>query len=257
MHPVLFHILWVEIQTSLILIFFWLLLSAIYLEKKVKINKLLINFLSDYFLAFVSLFFIIWRLWWVALKWDIYNENILRIFYFWDWNFSFYIWLAWVLIFLFILTKIKKEAFRKWMDTILFPFLFLIIFISFANLMSWENYWKPSSLPFPFSYTFNSPEVRYAIPIHPTQLYESISIIFLFFVMKFFARKKRIIWIVSLLWFSLFFLTEFLLEFLRAGSDKIILWYKFHSILFLLWLVICLITLIFKSHRNFYFHTHD
>lgn len=254
MHPVLFHIFWIEIQTSVVVIFLWIIFSAIYLEKRVKNNKLLINFISDYFLILTFVFLILWRAWSVFLKWSIYNEDLIRVLYFWDWNFSFYIWMSWVFFFLFFLSILKKEDFRKWLDAIIFPFLFGMLFISFADLMSWNDYWKPSNLPFPFSYTFDSPEVRYAIPIHPVQLYEFVWVFLLFLLLKYFSRKKRITWVVSLLWLSTFFLIQFWLEFLRASSDKMFFWYKFHILLFLVWFFISLIALIFKSHRNFHFH---
>lgn len=258
MHPLLFHIFWIEIQTNVILLFFWIIFSGLYLENKIKTNKLLINFLSDYFFSFVFIFLLIWRIWAISLKWDIYKNELIKILYFFDWNFSFYLWIIWAWIFLFILTYIKKEDFWKWLDALIFPFLFLLIFISFWDLMSWENYWKPNEWPFPLSYTFNSPElIRYAIPIYPVQLYEAVSVLFILWFVAFFWRKKRISWIIALFWFSLFFLAELLLEFLRASSDTIIFWYKFHIILFWFLFLFSSFSFIFKSHRNFYFHTHN
>lgn len=249
MHPILFHFAGVEIQTYLITMFFWIILSWLYLERKIKNYKLSTNFINDYFTPLALIFFVTWRLWAVLLNLSIYKSNLISILYFWDLNFSFYIWLSFLWLAFLLLCIAKKEKFSKWIDMLLAPFLVLILFLSIWEFANWFNYWNPSNLP--FSVIFNIPEVRYIIPVHPVQLYEFVWAFLILLFALYFWRKKRIFWTIWFLWFSLFFTLELFLEFFRAKSDLLVYWIKFHIIFFWLLLAWCLIWLILKSHRDF------
>lgn len=249
MHPILFHFNGIEVETYLVTMFFWIIISWLYLEKKVKNNMLSTNFIDDYFYILAIIFFIFWRIWWVLLNWNIYKTNLISTLYFWDLNFSFYSWLTFMWLFFMIICIIKKEKFSKWLDMIINPFLILVMFLAIWDFASWENYWNPSELP--FAVTFNIPEVRYIIPVHPVQAYEFIWIIMIICFMIYFWRKKRVIWTTWFVWISLFFMLEFFLEFFRAKSDFLVYWIKFHFLFFWIALTFWLLWLILKSHRDF------
>lgn len=248
MYPVLFQIWWIEFYSNAVILFIWMVVSVLFLVNRLKKNSLSVNFLNDYFYILVFSFLFFWRLWEIFLKSSIYFSNPVKILYFWDWNFSFFLWVLWLWIVFYALTFLKKEDSLKWMDSFILPFLLWILFISFSNFLSWENYWKPTSTFLWMS--FDSPEVRYTLPIHPVQIYEFFSVLIIFFITFLISRKKRFSWVVASFWFSLFFLVEFMIEFLRAWADKMIFWYKFHQVLFLVLAFIFLIFFIFRSHKN-------
>lgn len=248
MYPVLFQIWWIEIYSNAIILFIWMIISFFFITKRIKKNNLSVNFLNDYFLIFIFTFLLFWRIWEILLKSWFYLQNPLNFFYFWDWNFSFYFWILWLWGVFLIISLLKKENFLKWMDAIIPAFLLLIIFISFSEFLSWENYWKPTNL---FLWMkFDSPEVKYTLPIHPVQIYEFFSVLIIFIFTLIISKKKRFPWVLSSLWLFLFFLTEFLLEFFRAWYEKMFFWYKFFQILFLFLAILFLIFFIFKSHKN-------
>ena len=170
------------------------------------------------------------------------------MFFIWDWNFSFYIWLVWFLLFLILFSIIKKERYSRWLDVLINPLLLLLLFASTADLLSWSNYWIPTDLP--IWITFSVPEVRYTIPIHPVQIYEIIWISLIFILLFLLWTKKRKDWVQSALWFSLLFLLEFILVNFLAGSDLLVYDIKFHFLLFWSLFFISLIYLISKSHLN-------
>jgi len=248
MYPVLFQIWWIEFYSNAIILFIWMIFSVFLMIKRLRKNNLSLNFLDDYFFIFIFSFLFFWRIWEILLKSWFYLDNPLNCFYFWDWNFSFYFWLLWLWFSFFIASFLKKENFLKRIDNMLPSFLILVLFIAFSQFLSWANYWKPTSL---FLWMkFDSPEVKYTLPIHPVQIYEFFSVLIIFFITTFLWRKKRFPWVLSSLWLFLFFLAEFILEFFRAWYEKMIFWYKFSQVLFLFLAISFLIFFIFKSHKN-------
>lgn len=256
MYPVLFNIDSIQIQSSTVFLFLWIIMFGIYIRGLILKEKLSIDFVNDYYYFFILSFFIFWRLGDVYLNFQNYNANLISILFFWDQNFSLYIWFIWFL-FIFIFTiLLKKEKVLKWFDILIKPFLLFMLFVSVSHLLSWEDYWKPSDSM--FAITFNIPEVRYTIPVFPVQVYESIWILLILLMLIIISSKKRVIWIISSLWFFLFFVLELTLSFFRASQDKLILfsifqnWIEFHIVLFLILSIIFVTTLIIRSHRQAY-----
>ena len=248
MYPVLFQIWWIEFYSNAVIIFIWMIFSSLFLIKRIKKNNLSLNFLNDYFFILIFSFLFFWRIWEVFLKSSVYLLKPLEIFYFWDSNFSFFLWILWMWLVFSFLTIIKKENFLKWIDAIFPVFLIWMLFISFWDFLSWESYWLPtSSLVWVI---FNSPNIKYTLPIHPVQIYEFLWVSLILFIIFIIWRKKRLSWVLSSFWFFLFFLLEFILEFFRAWIDKIFFWYGFNQILFWILSMMCLIFFILRSHKN-------
>ena len=256
MYPILYNINSIEIKSSTVLIFFWIIIFWIYLKKSIIKNRLSIDFLDDHFLYLTISFLFFWRLGDVFLNWQVYQENLLSILYIWDQNFSIYIWFIWLIIVLYIICILKKEKVLKWLDILIKPFLIFMLIMSFSHLLSWKDYWKPSTSL--LSITFNVPEVRYTIPVHPVQIYEALWIMWIYSLLLIIWRRKRVIWVISSLWFTLFFITELSLTLFRAHQDKLILhsffrdWIEFHIVLFWSLATIFATALILKSHRHVY-----
>ena len=254
MYPVLFQIWWIEFYSNAVILFIWMISSALFLIKNVKKNNLSLNFLDDYFYILIFSFLFFWRIWEIFIKFSLYVSDPVKMFYFWDWNFSFFLWLVWVWLLFYLISLFKKENFLKRLDAILPAFLLWILFIALSDFLSWLNYWKPTNM---FLWiVFNSPEVKYTLPVHPVQIYEFLSVLIILFIISFVSRKKRLAWVLSSFWFFLFFLSEFIIEFFRAWVDKMIFWYKFHQVLFFVFSVTCLIFFIFKSHKNIDFYNY-
>ena len=255
MYPIAFHINSLEIKSSSILLFIWIIISWIYLKNLIIKNWLSLNFLIDHYFRMILIFLITWRAGFIYLNWEMYKSNIINIVHLEDWNFSFFIWFIWFIFALKLFAFFKKETLSKWTDIIVRPFLLLMMFLSLSNFLSWTDYWIPTKLA--VWVIFNVPEVRYTMPIHPIQIYEFIWALLILLFISSIARKKRSIWVISSLWFGLFFILELMITFLRANQDKLVLkglfaeWIEFYYLFFWSLVIYFLVNLITRSHRNF------
>lgn len=97
---------------------------------------------------------------------------ILNFFAVWDRNLSLWGAVAGFLICLHYLCKKSDQDWWKWLDTIV-PSLILAMAIGhIGNFFAGINYGNETSLP--WGVNFDSPAIKYAVPIHPTQIYAFI-----------------------------------------------------------------------------------
>lgn len=125
---------------------------------------------------------------WKLLIWSIIGARIISIllhldFYFYEFSITtffklFFIWdkgldiwgaIAAFLICLYHLCRNSEQSFWKWLD-VLVPSVILSFAISHIGAFFGAiNYGSPTSLP--WGVNFESPLIKYAVPIHPTQIY--------------------------------------------------------------------------------------
>ncbi len=90
--------------------------------------------------------------------------------------------------------------------------------------MAGDDYGKPTDLP--WAVIFRDPEAveiggtPLGIPLHPVQLYESLTCFVLFFFLVRLARRKRFDGEVILAYSMLYAAARFLLEYLRGDADR-------------------------------------
>lgn len=253
MYPIIFYTWNFDIATSTVLIFLWIILSGLYFMHKVRQNKLSINFIDDHFWLLTIWFLLIWRIFEIMIKLPLYQEDPIKALYFWDWDFSILIWIIGMFLMILVLSIIKKENYGKWMDTMVYPVMLLIIFIALAHLAEWIDYGNPTSSL--LAITFNNPEVRYTIPVHPVQIYEAWWALLIMIFMFFLSKKKRLPGVVACVWLTLLFALELALEFIRSSSDILFFGIKYHMIVDIIILLVLLLILIFASHKNIHIFT--
>lgn len=96
-------------------------------------------------------------------------KNLLQIFYIWDKGLN--LWgglLAFMLSFYWI-CKDKDQDFFKWLDVITPAVIILLSITHIGEFFEGIAYGKPTSLP--WGVNFENFQVKYTVPIHPTQIY--------------------------------------------------------------------------------------
>lgn len=122
----------------------------------------------------------------------------------------------------------KKEPLLKWLDAFALPGILMVIFIHIAGFFSSWGYGKPVNEDFIFAVSYDLPNVRFAGPIHPVQIYGAILFSALFYgalqlwYKKIFSRKA---WNPGVYFFSILLMGSLIngfLEFFRGDSVQII-----------------------------------
>ena len=100
----------------------------------------------------------------------------------WDQGLS--IWggiIGFFIILTFRLIKAKEEIW-KWYDALVVPLLIGLAIINIGQFMGGFAYGSPTELPWGISYELDN--VKYTVPIHPTQIYSLIAIILILWSKK-------------------------------------------------------------------------
>ncbi len=177
-------------------------------------------------------------------------SGLLSFFYIWDKGLSF--WGA-VLGFTIILTLLcfkKDESILKWLDALIIPVGVGIIIANFGQLLDGQCYGSPTSMP--WGITYESINVKYTVPIHPTQIYSMLYVGGILFYLKkyrkleFFQKEGN----TALAAVTVYSGIRFLAEFLRGDDTAEILGMRVASVASI---IIFLITgyFLYKRYKNF------
>jgi len=252
--PVLFHFYGYEIHTYPILILIGFILSAYYFTGLCYKYKLMLKFINDYLIIITINTFLIGRIGGILESLNLYTQDPIRILNILDGNYCFFSAFIGCVLSIFIIALFKKENFWKWLDVLSESFLLLMVFVKTANFLSGKSYGSPSSLPWAISY--NIPEVRYTIPVHPVQIYELILIVLLIFLIKYIYAKKKYNGVVASYAFLFYFVVTALMSMFK-GAPELLLFKIPISIMFsVMFSAVFLIILIFRTHPNIHFLHH-
>lgn len=195
MHPIIFQSKYLIINTFWLFFLIAVIVSATVLIKTTIRNGLKLQFLSDH-----SGILILWslvgaRLFSLVENYSIYlykisNETFLSIFYIWDKGLNF--WGAAIFFFacLYFICKKQDQDFWKWADALTPAIILGIGISSLGAFFEGINYGKETSMP--WGVNFESPVVKYTVPIHPTQIYAFIYCILLSIAIIFVPLIKKI-----------------------------------------------------------------
>lgn len=189
------------------------------------------------------------RLLHILTEWSSYQSNMWRIFFVWDGNFNFFGGFIFFIATLFYLCHRHQESFWKWLDLISYSFLIMMISSSIGDFFGGQNYGHPPSFTFLPAFSFDNQEIPYTSALHPVQLYTALCIFLILLIMRRFFRYKRQEGVGALLCISLYFFTDFLLEFLRGTPVTTLLSYRLPQILSFGLFLGSFIWLILKTHR--------
>lgn len=247
MHPIVF-------QTNFFILYtFWLffalaIFAVTYAIIKLSIkNGLKIQFLSENWLKLVLSALIGARIFSLIEHYNIYFSkistiNFLEIFAIWDKGLNLLGGIIGALLFLYFKCKKSDQDFWKWLDILVPSVIIGLAICHIGAFFEGINYGHETSLP--WGVNFESPSIKYAVPIHPTQIYAfiySTAIAISLIILN--KKKSGSIGIIGIMAYSFF---RFLEEFLRGDDTLTIFEIRVPQILAL---IIFIATGIFLYHR--------
>ncbi|MFP4468619.1 MAG: prolipoprotein diacylglyceryl transferase [Bacteroidales bacterium] len=150
---------------------------------------------------------------------DYYSQNLIEVFYIWQGGLASHGGAIGILIALYYFQKkVSNQSYTWLLDRIVIPIALAAFFIRMGNLMNSEIYGVETNLPWGFIFEARGEEV----PKHPTQIYEGLSYLLLFFILGWVYIKKRTKVPVGFLtgFFALFmFIVRFLIEFIKEPQS--------------------------------------
>ena len=256
MFPILFYINnGLTIYTYPLLILLGSMISSYYFSRIADQNKLTLDFLSDHFFLLTIVTFLFARLGGLIQNFSMLLENYWRFFYIFDGKYNFYTGIFGFIICFSIIAYFKKENVWKWMDTLALPFLLFFFFTAIGDFLAGNNYGMPSNLPWAVS--FNIPEVRYTIPVHPVQIYEAILLLLLILFIQIIKRKNQYNGTIATYSLFGFFLIKTILHFLRGIPDVLVAGFSLSLFFSITFTTLSLIVLAIKIYPHMHFFTHE
>ncbi|MBI3336520.1 prolipoprotein diacylglyceryl transferase [Candidatus Peregrinibacteria bacterium] len=125
----------------------------------------------------------------ILADYRVYLRDLLRIFIFWDGNFSFLGGVIGVGIVLFVVTREHRSTFLQWLDVLVPSAALGIGFDWLGKLAAGQAYGKPTDMP--WGVIYDSMSVRYTVPVHPVQLYYVLFFLLLTFVLLVVRKYAR------------------------------------------------------------------
>jgi len=147
-------------------------------------------------------------------------EHPVELFYFWEGGLASHGGGVGVLIALWILARQFRVPMLWIMDRIAIPIALIATLIRMGNLMNSEIYGVETTQPWGFIFT----RMGETMPHHPTQIYEAVSYLLVFFLLLFLYYRRPIVREYRGLLFSIFlvlmFTARFTLEFVKEPQSS-------------------------------------
>lgn len=177
MHPIIFQNNSITIYTFWIFFGFAMIAGTYAIIKLAKLNNLKIQFLSDNAISLILVSILGARIISIAQNYQNYfyeisSQSILSTLYIWDKGLNAWGGIIAFLIYFYFLCKKNEQNFLKWMDVLTPSFLIIMGISSLGAFFDGINYGRETSLP--WGVNFESPTIKYRVPIHPTQIYSFI-----------------------------------------------------------------------------------
>jgi prolipoprotein diacylglyceryl transferase len=181
---------------------------SIKLAKQRKITK---EQIYDFFTYLIPFSVIGARLMSVILNFQLYQNNLIKILYIWEGGMAFHGGLIGAIIGTYIFTKKNKIHFYDIADVVVIPAALGLALGRIGNFINQEFYGRLTNLPWGIKYDVVEGER------HPSQIYESLKNLFIFFTLLNFykiknLKKGTIFWLFILLYSTLRFFVEFFKE---------------------------------------------
>jgi phosphatidylglycerol:prolipoprotein diacylglycerol transferase len=179
-------------------------------------SNLNLDHLRDHGFLYLIAFGVAGRLLAIVAIYQAYMQDPMRIFIVWDGGFSFLGGCIGVGVVLFFVTRDQRATFLQWLDVLLPATTLGLAFEWLGNLMAAQSYGKPTNSI--FGVVFDTLNGRYAVPIHPVQLYYTIFYLVLTFLLLIIRKNAKRAGSETLVGIVLSSVAVFMLEFFRGDS---------------------------------------
>ena len=184
MFEILFQYGSITIRTFNIILAFAFLISGGFAIRYAHRQMMNISFMSHNLIYVILSMIIGGRIVYILENLSLFASNPIRALFIWDLNFSFFGVLYGIVIALIILTRRAKEDLWAWFDVASLSTISAMIFIHIGHFFNGTWYGMPTDLPWGFA--FDTQNIPYLNPIHPTQIYA-----FLFTLLVFLYAVKK------------------------------------------------------------------
>lgn len=175
--------------TRLLFLLLGMWLGAEFLFRLAEGSSLSLQHFRDNALWYLIAFIVGGRLAAVIAQYLVYLRDPLRVFILWDGGFNFLGAAIGVAVVLFFVTRAQRTTFLQWLDVLVPATTLGMVFSWMGAFVSGMAYGKPTDVF--WGITYNAPSVRYAVPIHPVQLYYAIFFFLLTFLLLVIRKKAK------------------------------------------------------------------
>jgi phosphatidylglycerol---prolipoprotein diacylglyceryl transferase len=141
-------------------------------------------------------------------------DDPFRIFFLHDGNFSFLGMAAGIVVVLYITRRSSRTTFLQWLDVLLPATSFGLAFDWLGKFAAGQAYGRPTDLF--WGVTYDAMNVRFAVPIHPVQLYYAFFYLFLTFMLLIVRKHARRAGAETLAGIAFAALITFIFEYFRG-----------------------------------------
>lgn len=230
MNPVLFETKYFAINTLWLFITIGIIAGTYALIILAERNSLKLQFLSENAPKLILWTIIGARVFAVIGNYQAYFyefslRTFLNFFYIWDKGLDFSGAALAFFIYFYIICKKNDQDFFKWLDVLIPASFIAIAFGNIGTFFDGSNYGRETVLP--WGVNFESPSIKYTVPIHPTQIYSFIYTAIIAASLILVSRTEKISKLettgfIGLIGFTAYNFMRFLEEFLR-GDDAIMI----------------------------------
>lgn len=193
------------------------LFTGAFIIRIITRQKLNLSFLSQYFLHIFIVMLLLGRIFYVIEHWAIYSINYLYILFIWDLNFSIFGLLVGFFVSTYLLTRKSNEDFWSWFDVGIISTIFAMIFINIGHFFNGTQYGTPTKLPWGIS--FDTQNIPFVNPIHPTQLYAALLAFVVFVIASKRIKRTHLSGVVGSMSLMLYSLGMFGINFLHGAPS--------------------------------------
>ncbi len=189
-------------------------LSAEFFLRLSSSANLSLQHFRDHALWYVVAFLAGGRVMAVLSEYKVYLREPLRVFFLTDGGFSFLGGAIGIGVVLYLATRGHRSIFLQWLDALVPATTLGLVFAWVGSFLSGKAYGRPTDVL--WGVTYDAPDIRYAIPLHPVQLYYALFFFVLTFVLLVIRKRSKRVGAETLIGILLASIATFFLENFRG-----------------------------------------
>lgn len=150
----------------------------------------------------------------ILAEYRVYLRDPLRMLVVWDGNFSFLGGALGVALVLYVARGTSRTTFLQWLDVLLPATCFGLTFDWLGKFAAGQAYGRPTDVF--WAVTYDAANVRFAVPVHPVQLYYALFFFLLTFLLLIVRKNAKRAGAETLFGIVLAAVTTFAFEFFRG-----------------------------------------
>lgn len=177
------------IWTHVVFLMIGVILSTEFFLRLAQSAGLSLQIFRDRYWWYIIGFVLGGRLGAILSEYRVYLRDPLRTFVVWDGNFSFLGAAIGIAIVLYASRQSSRTTFLQWLDVLLPATTFGLVFDWLGKFAAGQAYGRPTDIF--WGVTYDAINVRYAVPIHPVQLYYALFYLLLTFLLLIVRKRAR------------------------------------------------------------------